>query len=131
MGIELHPKFISLTEPRCYQPLCKSIVANCCQLLPRQGGLVLLLHSDKRRELGRDSHSCCWWGGTRSAVRSLPSSGLSLVTALTRARDDSRLLVDLAFFHHELNILEQLDVFQRIAAHRDHIRRLPRLYRPD
>jgi hypothetical protein len=30
MGIELHPKFLSLTEPRRYQPLRKSIVAKCC-----------------------------------------------------------------------------------------------------
>lgn len=27
MGIELHPKFLSLTETRCYQPLRESIVA--------------------------------------------------------------------------------------------------------
>jgi hypothetical protein len=27
MGIELHRKFLSLTETRCYQPLCESIVA--------------------------------------------------------------------------------------------------------
>jgi hypothetical protein len=26
MGIELHPKFLSLTETRCYPPLCESIV---------------------------------------------------------------------------------------------------------
>ena len=31
MGIELHPKFLSLAETRCYQPLCESIVAKCCQ----------------------------------------------------------------------------------------------------
>jgi hypothetical protein len=31
MGIELHPKFLSLTGTRCYQPLCESIVAKCCQ----------------------------------------------------------------------------------------------------
>src|SRR5215475_13655376 len=31
MGIELYPKFLSLTETRCYQPLCESIVAKCCQ----------------------------------------------------------------------------------------------------
>ena len=28
MGIELHPKFVSLTKPRRYQPLPESIVAN-------------------------------------------------------------------------------------------------------
>ena len=27
MGIELHPKFLSLTETRCYQPLRESSVA--------------------------------------------------------------------------------------------------------
>jgi hypothetical protein len=32
MGIELHPKFLSLTEPRRYQPLRESIVAKCCQI---------------------------------------------------------------------------------------------------
>ena len=32
MGIELHPKFLSLTEQRCYQPLRESIVAKCCQI---------------------------------------------------------------------------------------------------
>ena len=31
MGIELYPKFLSLAETRCYQPLCESIVAKCCQ----------------------------------------------------------------------------------------------------
>src|SRR5437773_7534028 len=31
MGIELHTKFLSLTETRCYQPLRESIVAKCCQ----------------------------------------------------------------------------------------------------
>ena len=31
MGIELHPKFLSLAETRCYQPLRESIVAKCCQ----------------------------------------------------------------------------------------------------
>ena len=30
MGIELHPKILSLTEPRRYQPLRESIVAKCC-----------------------------------------------------------------------------------------------------
>jgi hypothetical protein len=33
MGIELYPKFLSLAETRCYQPLCESIVAKCCQLV--------------------------------------------------------------------------------------------------
>ncbi len=37
MGIELHPKFLSLTGTRCYQPLCESIVANCCQKETRHG----------------------------------------------------------------------------------------------
>ena len=32
MGIELHPKFLSLTETRCYPPLCEPIVAKCCQI---------------------------------------------------------------------------------------------------
>ena len=32
MGIELHPKFLSLTEPRRYQPLRESIVAKCCHV---------------------------------------------------------------------------------------------------
>jgi len=32
MGIELHPKFLSLTEQRRYQPLPESIVAKCCQI---------------------------------------------------------------------------------------------------
>ena len=31
MGIELYPKFLSLTGTRCYHPLCESIVAKCCQ----------------------------------------------------------------------------------------------------
>jgi hypothetical protein len=31
MGIELHPKFLSLTKPRRYQSLSESIVAKCCQ----------------------------------------------------------------------------------------------------
>jgi hypothetical protein len=31
MGIELYPKFLSLAETRCYQPLCESIVAKCYQ----------------------------------------------------------------------------------------------------
>jgi hypothetical protein len=31
MGIELYPKFLSLAETRCYQPLRESIVAKCCQ----------------------------------------------------------------------------------------------------
>ena len=38
MGIELHPKFLSLTGTRCYQPLRKSIVAKCCQTLRRTVG---------------------------------------------------------------------------------------------
>jgi hypothetical protein len=40
MGIELYPKFLSLAETRCYQPLCASIVGKCCQdlvLEQRQG----------------------------------------------------------------------------------------------
>jgi hypothetical protein len=32
MGIELHPKFLSLAETRCYHPLRESIVAKCCQI---------------------------------------------------------------------------------------------------
>jgi hypothetical protein len=32
MGIEFHPKFLSLTEPRRYQALRESIVAKCCQI---------------------------------------------------------------------------------------------------
>jgi hypothetical protein len=32
MGIELHPKFLSLTGTRCYPPLSESIVAKCCQV---------------------------------------------------------------------------------------------------
>jgi hypothetical protein len=31
MGIELYPKFLSLAETSCYQPLCEPIVAKCCQ----------------------------------------------------------------------------------------------------
>jgi len=30
MGIELHLKFLSRTETRCYPPLREAIVANCC-----------------------------------------------------------------------------------------------------
>jgi hypothetical protein len=30
MGIELHLKFLSLTETRCYPPPREAIVANCC-----------------------------------------------------------------------------------------------------
>jgi len=42
MGIELHPKSLSLTETRCYQPLRESIVAKCCQTGPtHQVGLLL------------------------------------------------------------------------------------------
>ena len=45
MGIELYPKFISLAETRCYQPLCKSIVAKCCQ--------DIVLNFSDNRELTR------------------------------------------------------------------------------
>jgi|SRR6516225_3787026 len=31
MGIELYPKFLSLTETRWYQPFRGAIVAECCQ----------------------------------------------------------------------------------------------------
>ena len=31
MGIEFHPKFLSLTGARCYPPLPQAIVAKCCQ----------------------------------------------------------------------------------------------------
>jgi hypothetical protein len=31
MGIELYPKFLSLTEIRRYRPPCEAIVAKCCQ----------------------------------------------------------------------------------------------------
>jgi len=31
MGIALYSKFLSLAKTRCYQPLCESIVAKCCQ----------------------------------------------------------------------------------------------------
>ena len=30
-GNRIVPKFLSLAETRCYQPLCESIVAKCCQ----------------------------------------------------------------------------------------------------
>jgi hypothetical protein len=43
MGIELHPKFLSLTGTRCYQPLCESIVAKCCQKQDTGG------HRDRRQ----------------------------------------------------------------------------------
>jgi len=36
---------------------------------------------------------------------------ISAYVGLTWAGDNSRLLVDFAFFHHEFNILKQLDVF--------------------
>jgi hypothetical protein len=42
MGIELHPKFLSLTETRCYQPLCESIVAKCCQKAKDAGSSLAL-----------------------------------------------------------------------------------------
>jgi hypothetical protein len=50
MGIELYPKFVSLTETRCYPPLCESIVAKCCQ------ALVLNLSDGLVRLLGRWSY---------------------------------------------------------------------------
>ena len=42
MGIELHPKFLSLTETRCYRPLYESIVA---KVLPKNSTLGLLEQS--------------------------------------------------------------------------------------
>src|SRR5215469_5497482 len=33
MGIELHPKSLSLAGTRCYHPLHKPIVAKCCQIV--------------------------------------------------------------------------------------------------
>jgi len=52
--------------------------------------------------------------------RTLPGSGPKILTGdLTPARDGSCLLVDFAFFRHQLDILEHLAILQRIAAHRD------------
>src|SRR5215469_3007463 len=75
------------------------------------------------------------WRTTPRTIKDLPvapsKSSTPAQSRLSRTRHSSLLLVHYSFFHHELNILQQLDVSQRIAVHRHHIRRLPRLDRAD